>query len=197
MTGPDLDPQLAASMRRVIIQNARSTAGRRFSLRRIAAVVATAALVAGVTAAAVAVVIAGVPQFAGPPAALSPTETSTPSPTPTPTPPTPTITVPTETPAPPAPPLVEETPTPDLVAGYDARTLWDLCIARGQDEFPGAVATSEYDLRFVQPTPDGVPEVTVGFDTPDDPMPTGTIWICRFGGDPAAPTLDFFTAKDI
>lgn len=198
MTGPDLDPQLTASMRRMIIRHARTNTHKKISVRRMTGALATAALVVGVATAAVAVVIAGVPQFdTPPPAATAPAETPAPSPTTTPTPtpmPTPTNDVPNETTAPPA---EEEPPTADLVAGYDARVLWDLCVSRGQEEFPGAVTTSEYELRFVHLTPDGIPEVYVSFDTPDEPMPTGTIWICQFGGDPAAPTLDFFNTKDI
>ncbi|MGD8166098.1 hypothetical protein ACEXOS_002655 [Herbiconiux sp. P16] len=83
----------------------------------------------------------------------------------------------------------------DTIAGYDSRMLWNLCVAHGVEEFPGAEPASDYGARFVHLTPDGVPEVYVSFTTPEVPM--GLIWICQFGGDPDAPTLDFFNAKDI
>ncbi|MDO9397194.1 MAG: hypothetical protein Q7T71_11660 [Herbiconiux sp.] len=203
MTGRNLDPDLEASMRRVILQHTRSDQSRARSARRIATGIGTTIVLAGLTSVIIAIVTTGLPHLdAAPPATTAPPTTSMPTPTPTltqtatptPTPP------PTSPPAPetetPVPPVTEE-PTPDLVAGFDARQLWDLCVTRGQEEFPGAVPLTDYQSRLVHLTPDGIPEVYVSFDTPDEPMPTGTIWICQFGGDPTSPTIDFFNAKDI
>jgi hypothetical protein len=170
---------------------------QRTGRRRPLVVIGVVALLAGLAAVVVAV---AVQLGSAPPSSTASPATTTAPPTPNasaPTASTPSVPTasgtPTATPTPPA----TAAPAPDMVAGYDARLLWDLCVARGQEEFPGAVASSEYELRYVHTTPDGVPEVYVTFDTPSDPMPTGTIWICQFGGDPASPTIDFFNAKDI
>ena len=120
----------------------------------------------------------------------TPTPTASPTPTPTETP------TPTPTPTEIAPPVVEE-PAPDLFSGYNARQLWDMCVTAGVQEFPGSVTTIDYDLKYLHLTPDGVPEIYISFDTPDTPMPTPVIWICQFGGDPSAPVLDYFSAKDL
>ena len=84
----------------------------------------------------------------------------------------------------------------DTIAGYETHLLWNLCVAEGMKSFPGAV-TEDYRADTAHLTPDGKPEVYVFFETPETPMPTGTVWICQFGGEPSSPTLDYFNTKDI
>jgi hypothetical protein len=81
--------------------------------------------------------------------------------------------------------------------GYDARQLWDRCVQEGRSSESGAEAIVGFDLRYFSTTPDGLVQVVVAWDTPAEPKPTGVVWVCHFTGDPADPTLEHFTAKDV
>jgi hypothetical protein len=73
-------------MRRTILEHARKDTGTKWSPRRIVTGIGSIALVTGVATAAVAIIVAGLPQSGTtPPAANTPTRSATASPTPTPT----------------------------------------------------------------------------------------------------------------
>jgi hypothetical protein len=117
MTGQDLDPQLSASMRRMIIQHARKHPGRSRSPRQLATIVGSIALLTGVAATAVAIVVAGLPNSVpAPPIANTPTSIATDTPLPTSTPsPTPTPTIsPT-----PSSPEIDPTDPSTWIIGFD------------------------------------------------------------------------------
>ncbi|WP_382304462.1 hypothetical protein [Herbiconiux sp. UC225_62] len=117
MTAPDLDPQLSASMRRVILQHAGEKPGRAQSSRRLATILGTVALISGVATATVVIVVAGLPGFTTPPpVASTPTTSATATPTPTPTP------APSSTPSPTPTATSEPTPTTPAIDPTDPST---------------------------------------------------------------------------
>jgi len=93
MTGQDLDPRLSNAMRRAILHYARKNPKAATSRLQVATVLGSSALLAGFTAAVVAIIVTGIPSHVPPPPAAhtetpistpSPSVTLTPSPTPTP-----------------------------------------------------------------------------------------------------------------
>ncbi|WP_291046397.1 hypothetical protein [Herbiconiux sp.] len=122
MTGQDLDPQLSASMRRTILQHARTSPRRSRSPRHWATILGSIALLTGVAATATAIIVTGLPNSVpAPPVANTPTSTATtspPPPTSTPTPAPATTPPPTPT-LPPAPPQVDATDPSTWIIGFD------------------------------------------------------------------------------
>ncbi|TAJ46083.1 MAG: hypothetical protein EPO52_16125 [Herbiconiux sp.] len=204
MTGPDLDPQLSASMRRTILAHARTSTGRKHSSRRIITAAGSIALITGVATAAVAIIVAGLPNLGTtPPIASTPPHSATASPTPlaepTPTPTPTTSATPTGT-----TPIEPEGP---FVNGFDARQAYQACIdATPQEGFAGfdpvptaAEFTDDSVKAGVDPyTQDSIPEsewssvatVYVNWPTGSTPV-SNIIALCTVSGPPANPTVTF------
>ncbi|WP_440711334.1 hypothetical protein [Herbiconiux sp. YIM B11900] len=204
MTGPDLDPRLSASMRRTILAHARKSTDRRHSPRQIITAAGSIALVTGIAAAAVVIIVAGLPNLSTTPPVASPsTQSATTSPTPSAEPaptPTPTLSAtPTST-----PPIEPEGPT---VNGFDARQVYQACIDAtpleafaGFDPMPTAAEFTDDSVKAgVDPyTQDSIPEsewpsvATVSVDWPTGSTPvTNIVALCTVSGSPANPTVTF------
>ncbi|MGD8194595.1 hypothetical protein ACEXQB_008885 [Herbiconiux sp. P18] len=202
MTGPDLDPQLSASMRRTILAHARKSTGRKHSPRQMVTAAGSIALITGIAAAAAVIIVAGLPNLGTtPPIANAPTHSATasltPSAEPTPTPTPTTSATPTDT-----PPIEPERPS---VNGFDAREVYQACI----DATPeitgfgqGLVAedfTEDSVRAGVDPyTQDSIPEsewhsvATVYVNWPTGSTPVANIVaLCTVSGSPANPTVTF------
>jgi hypothetical protein len=210
MTGSDLDPQLAASMRRTILAHARKSTRRMHSPRQLVAAAGSIALITGIAAAAVVIIVAGFPDLGTTqPIANTPTQSATASPTPsaeptsTPSPTASATPTPTTSATPPGTPPIE--PEGPFVNGFDARQVYQSCI----DATPeitgfgqGLVAedfTEDSVRAGVDPyTQDSVPEsewasvatVYVNWPTASTPV-TNIVALCTVSGSPASPTVTF------
>ncbi|MGD8169066.1 hypothetical protein ACEXOS_017760 [Herbiconiux sp. P16] len=202
MTGPDLDPQLSASMRRTILDHARKNPVGRRSPRQIVTALGSIALITGVAAAAVVIIVAGLPEFGtNPPVAHTPPTTATATPSP-PADPTPTLT-PTLSPSPTITPPIE--PEGPFVNGFDARQVYQACIdATPEITGFGHVLvpedfTDESVKTGVDPyTQDSIPEsewpsvatVYVNWPTGSTPV-TNIVALCTVSGSTENPTVTF------
>jgi hypothetical protein len=81
---------------------------------------------------------------------------------------------------------------PATVNEYDARQVWDLCVARGED---GDASTQAYQVEAFDPSKvvpafdgDGV-QVVVNWT---NAAGAAGVWACAVNGDPANPTIKAF-----
>lgn len=83
-------------------------------------------------------------------------------------------------------------PASATVNGYDARQVWDLCVARGEsgDASAQAYTVEAFDPLKVVPAfdGDGVQVVVRWTNTAG----TAGVWACAVNGDPANPSLKAF-----